>query len=213
MEISQAPRITASPKYGSSHNSDQSSNQHSNQSPSQHPTQAATTNRGADRAQLAQLAEEQAAVQKLARRDREVRAHEQAHASVGGSHAGHPNYQFTSGPNGVRYASGGHVSIDISPVKGDPQATVEKMQQVQRAALAPANPSAQDRAVASKATAQAAEARAELQRSNADERIQNSNSEQTRIETKAEAKEPVKPNSTRAPEFGSTSGSQIDTTV
>lgn len=158
---------------------------------------------------MAQLAQQQAAIQKLAHRDREVRAHEQAHASVGGSHAGHPNYQFTSGPNGVRYASSGHVNIDISPVKGDPQATVEKMQQVQRAALAPANPSAQDRAVASKATAQAAEARAELQRSKADERVQDPNAAQAKAD--AEDKTQSKSHSTRAPEFGSTSGSLIDT--
>ncbi len=186
MDISQAPSITASATYGSNN--------------------SAAANRAAD---MAQLAQQQATIQQLAHRDREVRAHEQAHASVGGSHAGHPNYQFTSGPNGVRYASSGHVNIDISPVKGDPQATVEKMQQVQRAALAPANPSAQDRAVAAKATAQAAEARAELQRSKADERVQDPNAAQT----KAEAEEKTQSNrpSTRASEFGSTSGSLIDT--
>lgn len=145
------------------------------------------------------LAEQQATIQKLAQRDREVRAHEQAHASVGGAHAGHPNYQYTSGPNGVRYASSGHVNIDISPVKGDPQATVEKMRQVHRAALAPVNPSAQDRAVAAKANAQAAEARAELQRSKGEELNQNPN------QISSESR------STR--EFGSTSGSLIDLIV
>jgi hypothetical protein len=189
MEISPAPTATRSTGHSS-------------------PEQKASyANRTID---MAQLAQQQAAVQQLAQRDREVRAHEQAHAAVGGAHAGHPNYQFTSGPNGVRYASGGHVSIDISPVKGDPQATVEKMQQVQRAALAPANPSAQDRSVASKATAQATEARAELQRSKGDERVDDPNQPQSKT---AQAPHPPQPQTTKASEFGSTSGSLIDLIV
>jgi hypothetical protein len=49
------------------------------------------------------------------------------------------------------YAVSGEVSIDSSPVKGDPKATVRKMEQVVRAALAPAQPSGQDRAVAAAA--------------------------------------------------------------
>ena len=110
----------------------------------------------------AELARDQQVVRKLAPRDREVRAHEQAHASAGGPHASHPHYQYTQGPNGVRYATSGHVNIDVSEVPGDPEATLAKMQTVIRAALAPAQPSPQDRNVAAKAAASAAEARAEL---------------------------------------------------
>ncbi len=98
----------------------------------------------------------------LASRDREVRAHEQAHAAVGGSYAGAPTYTFKNGPDGKRYAVGGEVSIDTSAVASDPEATLRKMEVVIRAALAPAEPSAQDRRVAAQATAQAAQARAEL---------------------------------------------------
>ncbi len=101
-------------------------------------------------------------IQRLAKRDREVRAHEQAHASVGGAYAGSPNYQYQVGPNGVRYAVGGHVSIDVSAVPGDPAATLQKMVTVRRAALAPQDPSPQDRAVAAKATRKLADARIEL---------------------------------------------------
>ncbi|MCP5182141.1 MAG: hypothetical protein H6993_10295 [Pseudomonadales bacterium] len=103
-----------------------------------------------------------AQVRELASRDREVRAHEQAHAAVGGAHAGTPHFQYERGPNGVSYAVEGHVNIDVSEVPGDPSATLEKMQTVRRAALAPANPSPADRAVAAKATLRAAQARAEL---------------------------------------------------
>lgn len=104
----------------------------------------------------------QLVVAELANRDREVRAHEQAHAAVGGPHAGAPTYTYTQGPDGKRYASGGEVRIDVGAVANDPQATLSKMEIVIRAALAPAEPSAQDRSVASQAQAQMAAARAEL---------------------------------------------------
>ncbi|WP_244216204.1 putative metalloprotease CJM1_0395 family protein [Pseudomonas daroniae] len=52
--------------------------------------------------------------------------------------------------------------MDVGVVANDPQATLSKMQIVIRAALAPAEPSAQDRSVASQAQAQMAVARAEL---------------------------------------------------
>ncbi|WP_243899102.1 putative metalloprotease CJM1_0395 family protein [Metapseudomonas otitidis] len=96
--------------------------------------------------------------------DRKVRAHEQAHASVGGSYAGAPSYDFERGPDGLDYAVSGEVSIDASPVANDPEATLVKMDIVQRAALAPADPSAQDRQVAARAAGHAAQARIDLAR-------------------------------------------------
>ena len=109
-----------------------------------------------------QLRQEQLEIAELASRDREVRAHEQAHAAVGGAYAGAPTYTYSRGPDGKRYAIGGEVSIDSSPIPNDPEATLRKMELVQRAALAPAEPSAQDRRVAAQAAAQATQARAEL---------------------------------------------------
>jgi SprA-related family len=103
-------------------------------------------------------------VDALKARDREVRAHERAHQAAGGSHAGAASYTFQKGPDGRAYAVGGEVPIDASEVKGDPQATIEKMQQVKAAALAPAEPSGQDRKVAALADAKIAQARAELNR-------------------------------------------------
>lgn len=101
-------------------------------------------------------------IRELAARDREVRAHERAHAAVGGQYAGAPSYQYTRGPDGVNYAVAGEVSIDTSPVPNNPEATLEKAQQIQRAATAPAEPSAQDRRVAAKAAQLAVEARADI---------------------------------------------------
>ncbi|WAJ70016.1 putative metalloprotease CJM1_0395 family protein [Catenovulum adriaticum] len=98
----------------------------------------------------------------LKQRDQEVRIHEQAHANTGGQYAGSPQYEFERGPDGKNYAVEGEVKIDVSPVSGDPQATIEKMDQVKRAALAPAEPSSADRKVANEAAQTAQEARAEL---------------------------------------------------
>lgn len=110
-----------------------------------------------------QLAEQdQQKLRELKARDREVRAHEQAHSAAGGRYAGSASYSFQRGPDGQSYAVGGEVGIDISPVAGDPMATISKMQTVYRAALAPAEPSTQDRRVAAEAAAQIVAARAEL---------------------------------------------------
>ena len=107
-------------------------------------------------------AEERAIVAELAQTDRQVRAHEQAHLAAAGGLARGVSFSFTTGPDGKQYAVGGEVSIDTSPVSGDPQATIQKAQQIRAAAGAPANPSGQDRAVAVQAAAMEAAARQEL---------------------------------------------------
>jgi hypothetical protein len=101
-------------------------------------------------------------VQQLKSRDQEVKTHEQAHAAIGGRYAGAPSYSYELGPDGKQYAVAGEVQIDISPVAGDPQATVQKMQQVRAAALAPAEPSSADRRIAANAAQQQIQAQAEL---------------------------------------------------
>ncbi|BES70695.1 hypothetical protein RE428_17130 [Marinobacter nanhaiticus D15-8W] len=108
-----------------------------------------------EEAELAQLKE-------LKARDREVRAHEAAHQSVGGQHAGAVSYTYSRGPDGVQYAVGGEVSIDVAPVPNNPQATIDKMRVVRAAALAPAEPSSQDRQVAAQAMQTMLQAQVEL---------------------------------------------------
>lgn len=112
---------------------------------------------------------EQLEITQLSTRDKEVRAHEQAHAAVGGRYAGAPSYTYERGPDGKRYAIAGEVSIDTGPVPNDPEATLRKMEVVIRAALAPAEPSAQDRQIAAQAAVQMAEARAQLAQLQRDE--------------------------------------------
>lgn len=108
---------------------------------------------------------EQRHLRELAARDVQVRTHERAHlAAAGGLAIGGARFQMTRGPDGRQYATGGEVRIDVSPVPGDPQATIDKAEKIRRAALAPAEPSQADRNVAARATAMANEARIELQR-------------------------------------------------
>lgn len=105
---------------------------------------------------------DQDTLKKLKARDAEVRRHEQAHVAAAGQYAtGGPTFEYTTGPDGKRYATGGEVSIDVSPAK-DPEATIRKMQVVRRAALAPGEPSNQDRQVAAQASQNETRARQEL---------------------------------------------------
>jgi len=107
--------------------------------------------------------EELKKVEELKRRDAEVRAHEQAHKSAAGSlSSGSISFDYETGPDGNRYAVGGEVSIDTSKIDGNPQATIAKAQQIQKAALAPADPSGQDRQVAAQAIQLEIEANKEL---------------------------------------------------
>ncbi len=102
-------------------------------------------------------------VSELQQRDVRVRNHEMSHLAAAGSLAASgASYDYKKGPDGNKYAVSGEVHIDSSSVPGDPEATLKKMQQVKRAALAPVDPSPQDRRVAAKATAEAAKARAEI---------------------------------------------------
>jgi hypothetical protein len=121
--------------------------------------------KGADKtgpsSQIELTEEEQREVEELQKKDREVKAHEMAHVAAGGGIVrGAPTYEYQTGPDGKRYAVGGHVNIDTAPEK-TPEKTIQKMQKVKRAALAPADPSGTDLAVAAKASRTEAEARSD----------------------------------------------------
>jgi len=82
--------------------------------------------------------------------DAHVRSHENHHlAALGADAAGGAVYDETAGG----YAVGGSVKVDLSPVPGDPEATIRKAQRIAAAAMAPANPSAADMRVAARAYA------------------------------------------------------------
>lgn len=118
--------------------------------------------RPASKEQTQQTAQQQE-IQQLKDRDREVKAHEQAHLSAaGGLASGSAHFTYVTGPDGQRYASGGDVGIDISEIPNDPQATLRKAETIRRAAMAPAQPSGQDYSVAGRAAAMANKAAMQL---------------------------------------------------
>lgn len=129
----------------------------------------------AERQEREQEQQMQQVIAQLRARDQEVRTHEQAHLASAGAYAtGGISYEYQTGPDGQKYAVGGSVGIDVSPVSGDPQATIQKAQTVQRAALAPAEPSAQDMRVAAQASQMMMQAQSELRAQQTDEQAENS---------------------------------------
>lgn len=107
-------------------------------------------------------AQTQKQIDELKKIDSHVRAHERAHlAAAGGLATGGASFSYRTGPDGKQYAVGGEVSIDVSPGR-TPQETISKAERVQAAALAPSDPSAQDRSVASRAAQMKLQAQQEL---------------------------------------------------
>lgn len=116
---------------------------------------AATDAGSLDRQEMLEL-------RKLTERDTEVRIHEQAHLSAAGQFArGGASFTYQRGPDGVSYAVGGEVGIDVGK-EATPEATIAKMRIIKRAALAPAEPSAADRSIAAQAAAKESQAHQEV---------------------------------------------------
>ncbi|ACO03888.1 MAG TPA: protein-glutamate O-methyltransferase [Persephonella sp.] len=93
--------------------------------------------------------------------EQKVKAHETAHKVAGGDLTGPVRYKYTKGPDGKLYITGGEVPIRIKEGK-TPEETIQIARKIRKAALAPSDPSAQDRAVASKASILEMKARIEL---------------------------------------------------
>jgi hypothetical protein len=90
--------------------------------------------------------------QRLEQIDGEVRAHEATHlAALGAVAGGGASYSYVIGPDGERYAVGGSVPAAVSPVPGDPEATIRKAKALIQAAYAVALPSSADMRVAAEA--------------------------------------------------------------
>ena len=96
----------------------------------------------------------------LQSRDAEVKAHESAHQS-GGASTGAATFSYQQGPDGKMYAIGGEVSISVKS-GSTPQETIANARAVMSAALAPADPSGQDQAVASSAAMMIAKAEQQI---------------------------------------------------
>ena len=106
--------------------------------------------------------EEQAEVRRLQAIDRQVRAHEAAHKAAGAGVTGPATFTYVTGPDGRQYAVAGEVQITVTASPTNPEQAVEQLEQVKRAALAPADPSPADRAAAAAADAALTRAEAEV---------------------------------------------------
>jgi hypothetical protein len=127
----------------------------------------ADTDKNKDSVQLSDKAK--ALLRSLQARDQQVRAHEQAHlAASGGLATSGASYTYQRGPDGVSYAVGGEVSIDVSAGR-TPEETIARAITIRAAALAPADPSGQDLAVAAAAGQLEQQARGELQAKSSEE--------------------------------------------
>ncbi|HSC79237.1 MAG TPA: putative metalloprotease CJM1_0395 family protein [Chitinolyticbacter sp.] len=130
--------------------------------------------------------QDEALLQSLAQTDRQVRAHEQAHlAAASGLAMSGASFELVTGPDGQRYAVAGEVRIDLSP-GNTPEETLRKARVIQAAALAPADPSNADRAIAAQGRAMELQAQAELAQQSTQQRklgnaYDNGNASGTRV--------------------------------
>ena len=113
--------------------------------------------------------DERQQVQKLKRIDREVRSHYRAHQNAAPDLTGPASFTTVRRPDGMLYAVGGEVFIDTGEA-ATPQATIQKLKKVIMAALAPLDPSSQNRKVAAQARGEIAESRNKIQEEKAEEK-------------------------------------------
>ena len=90
------------------------------------------------------------------------RRHENAHkAAAAGLTTSAPNYEYETGPDGKKYAVAGDVNVSYKH-SDDPEVNLRNAQQLKASALAPADPSSQDRKVAAQADREIAQARQDI---------------------------------------------------
>lgn len=137
----------------------------------------------------------------LEARDAEVKTHEAAHkAAAAGLNASAPSYDYETGPDGKRYAVGGEVNISFTQ-SSNPEENITNAERMKAAALAPAEPSAQDRAVASDASRIIMMAKQELRQQQTEETPEEDDTDNTEAKTTEKA------------ETTSTQQSAVDTTL
>jgi hypothetical protein len=104
----------------------------------------------------------QKAVEQLKSRDKEVRAHEAAHSTnpelikIGSS-----QFDYTIGPDGKAYATGGKVTLSTGNSR-TPEEALSKAEALKKAAMAPGEPSSQDFQTLNAAVAMEFEARNQI---------------------------------------------------
>ena len=106
--------------------------------------------------------DEQRVVDKLQIRDREVRAHEMSHGiDPNLIKIGSAQFDYTIGPDGKAYATGGKVTLATGNPTS-PEDAVDKAQALKKASMAPGNPSPQDFQALNAAISMEAEAQSNI---------------------------------------------------
>ncbi len=77
--------------------------------------------------------EEKREIEKIRKNGRNVRRRELVYRAVVGNHVrGAASFQYDTGPDGIKYATDGHTSIDTRPVINNPEASIRKAQAIKR---------------------------------------------------------------------------------
>lgn len=100
----------------------------------------------------------------LEKGEAKIERHVAAHNAVGSQYSSAPTYSYGTADDGTRYIVSGDVSFDTSTVANNPEQTLSKAQLIQRAALAPSDPTPSDIAASQRAQQLANDTRLEMQR-------------------------------------------------
>lgn len=161
---------------------------------SQTSDDSSSKNDNKDKKNITQLSdEEKLQVAKLQQRDSEVRTHEASHMAAGAGLTSGADFTYQKGPDSKMYAVGGEVGIDTSPGK-TPEETIQKAQQIKRAALAPSSPSPADLKIAANAASMEVSAKAQIQQEHQDSNNNESNGSTTNSNSKNSTKNPYEQN-------------------
>jgi hypothetical protein len=144
-QLSLWPTLAASVAALSEKSSQTSAATDTNRSSSTATTTSGTTSSTESSAQTqAEKTKQALEVAQLQSTDQQVRSHEAAHLAAAGSLAsGGAQFTYEAGPDGARYAVAGEVNISVSEGR-TPEETLQRAEQIRRAALAPADPSASE---------------------------------------------------------------------
>ncbi|PPB73513.1 putative metalloprotease CJM1_0395 family protein [Campylobacter hyointestinalis] len=161
---------------------------------SQTSDNSSSKNDNKDKKNITQLSdEEKLQVAKLQQRDSEVRTHEASHMAAGAGLTSGADFTYQKGPDSKMYAVGGEVGIDTSPGK-TPEETIQKAQQIKRAALAPSSPSPADLKIAANAASMEVSAKAQMQQEQQDSNNNENNGSTTNSNSKNSTKNPYEQN-------------------
>lgn len=161
---------------------------------SQTSDDSSSKNDNKDKKNITQLSdEEKLQVAKLQQRDSEVRTHEASHMAAGAGLTSGADFTYQKGPDSKMYAVGGEVGIDTSPGKTTEE-TIQKAQQIKRAALAPSSPSPADLKIAANAASMEVSAKAQMQQLQQDSNNNQSNGSTTNSNSKNSTKNPYEQN-------------------